>query len=164
MKVSIIMGSLSDSPIADKVVSKLIEFGIDYEVKVISAHRALKSLEEYVEKSENESEVYIGIAGKAAHLSGVIAALTTRPVIGIPAKSSHLGGLEALLSTVEMPSGVPVATVAIGGGENAAILATEILAVKYDSLREKLKDMRKNMKETIDNSEYEYKANKWVEL
>lgn len=164
MKVSIIMGSLSDSPIADKVVSKLIEFGIDYEVKVISAHRALKSLEEYVEKSEDESEVYIGIAGKAAHLSGVIAALTTRPVIGIPAKSSHLGGLEALLSTVEMPSGVPVATVAIGGGENAAILATEILAIKYDSLREKLKDMRKNMKETIDNSEYEYKANKWVEL
>lgn len=164
MKVSIIMGSLSDSPIADKVVSKLIEFGIDYEVKVISAHRALKSLEEYVEKSEDESEVYIGIAGKAAHLSGVIAALTTRPVIGIPAKSSHLGGLEALLSTVEMPSGVPVATVAIGGGENAAILAAEILAVKYDSLREKLKDMRKNMKETIDNSEYEYKANKWVEL
>ncbi len=160
MKVSIIMGSLSDSPIADKVVSKLIEFGIDYEVKVISAHRALKSLEEYVEKSENESEVYIGIAGKAAHLSGVIAALTTRPVIGIPAKSTHLGGLEALLSTVEMPSGVPVATVAIGGGENAAILAAEILAVKYDSLREKLKDMRKNMKETIDNSEYEYKANK----
>lgn len=160
MKVSIIMGSLSDSPIADKVVSKLIEFGIDYEVKVISAHRALKSLEEYVEKSEDESEVYIGIAGKAAHLSGVIAALTTRPVIGIPAKSSHLGGLEALLSTVEMPSGVPVATVAIGGGENAAILATEILAIKYDSLREKLKDMRKNMKETIDNSEYEYKANK----
>lgn len=164
MKVSIIMGSLSDSPIADKVVSKLIEFGIDYEVKVISAHRALKSLEEYVEKSVDESEVYIGIAGKAAHLSGVIAALTTRPVIGIPAKSTHLGGLEALLSTVEMPSGVPVATVAIGGGENAAILATEILAIKYDSLREKLKDMRKKMKETIDNSEYEYKANKWAEL
>ena len=134
MKVSIIMGSLSDSPIADKVVSKLMEFGIDYEVKVISAHRALKSLEKYVKESEDGSEVYIGIAGKAAHLSGVIAALTTRPVIGIPAKSTHLGGLEALLSTVEMPSGVPVATVAIGGGENAAILATEILAIKYDSL------------------------------
>lgn len=160
MKVSIIMGSLSDGPIADKVVSKLMEFGIDYEVKVISAHRALKSLEKYVKESKDESEVYIGIAGKAAHLSGVIAALTTRPVIGIPAKSSHLGGLEALLSTVEMPSGVPVATVAIGGGENAAILATEILAIKYDSLREKLKDMRIKMKETIDNSEYEYKANK----
>ncbi len=159
MKVSIIMGSLSDSPIVDKVVSKLMEFGIDYEVKVISAHRALKSLEKYVKESEEESEVYIGIAGKAAHLSGVIAALTTRPVIGIPAKSSHLGGIEALLSTVEMPSGVPVATVAIGGGENAAILATEILSVKYDSLREKLKDMRVKMKETIDNSEYEYKAN-----
>lgn len=160
MKVSIIMGSLSDSPIADNVVSKLMEFGIDYEVKVISAHRALKSLEKYVKESEDESEVYIGIAGKAAHLSGVIAALTTRPVIGIPAKSSHLGGIEALLSTVEMPSGVPVATVAIGGGENAAILAAEILSVKYDLLREKLKDMRVKMKETIDNSEYEYKANK----
>ena len=164
MRVSIIMGSISDREIADKIVSKLMEFGIDYEVKVISAHRALKSLEKYVKESEDESEVYIGIAGKAAHLSGVIAALTTRPVIGIPAKSSHLGGLEALLSTVEMPSGVPVATVAIGGGENAAILATEILAIKYDSLREKLKDMRIKMKETIDNSEYEYKANKWVEL
>lgn len=160
MKVSIIMGSLSDSPIADKVVFKLMEFDIDYEVKVISAHRALKSLEKYVKESENEIEVYIGIAGKAAHLSGVIAALTTRPVIGIPAKSSHLGGIEALLSTVEMPSGVPVATVAIGGGENAAILAAEILSVKYDLLREKLKDMRVKMKETIDNSEYEYKANK----
>lgn len=160
MKVSIIMGSLSDSPIADNVVSKLMEFGIDYEVKVISAHRALKSLEKYVKESEDESEVYIGIAGKAAHLSGVIAALTTRPVIGIPAKSSHLGGIESLLSTVEMPSGVPVATVAIGGGENAAILAAEILSVKYDLLREKLKDMRVKMKETIDNSEYEYKANK----
>lgn len=156
MKVSIIMGSLSDSPIADKAVKKLKDLGIEVEVKVISAHRALKSLEKYVEESENESEVYIGIAGKAAHLSGVIAALTTRPVIGIPAKSSHLGGLEALLSTVEMPTGVPVATVAIGGGENAAILAAEILAVKYDDLREKLKDLRAEMKETIDNTEYVY--------
>lgn len=163
MKVSVVMGSLSDSPIADKIVSKLIEFEIDYEVKVISAHRALSSLENYVKNSENESEVYIGIAGKAAHLSGVIAALTTRPVIGIPAKSSHLGGLEALLSTVEMPSGVPVATVSIGGGENAAILAAEILALKYDSLREKLKDMKAKMKENIDNCEYEYKVSKWVE-
>lgn len=156
MKVSIIMGSLSDSPIADNAVKKLKDLGIDVEVKVISAHRALKSLEKYVEESENESEVYIGIAGKAAHLSGVIAAITTRPVIGIPAKSSHLGGLEALLSTVEMPSGVPVATVAIGGGENAAILAAEILAVKYDDLRDKLKNLRSEMKETIDNTEYVY--------
>ena len=149
MKVSIIMGSLSDSPIADKVVSKLIEFGIDYEVKVISAHRALKSLEEYVEKSEREIEVYIGIAGKAAHLSGVIAALTTRPVIGIPAKSSHLGGLEALLSTVEMPSGVPVATVAIDGGENAALLAISMLSLKYDELKKKLVDYRKELQDQV---------------
>ncbi len=158
MKVSIIMGSLSDSPIADKVVSKLMEFGIDYEVKVISAHRALKSLEKYVKESEEESEVYIGIAGKAAHLSGVIAALTTRPVIGIPAKSSHLGGLEALLSTVEMPSGVPVATVSIGGGENAAILAAEILAISDDNLKEKLKKFRSDMSEKIANTDYVYEG------
>ena len=164
MRVSVIMGSISDKEIADKVVRKLKSFDIETEVKVISAHRATKLLEEYVKSAEEESKVFIGIAGKAAHLSGVIAAMTTRPVIGIPVKSSTLGGLEALLSTVEMPSGVPVATVAIGGGENAAILATEILAIKYDSLREKLKDMRIKMKETIDNSEYEYKANKWVEL
>ncbi|MDY3006676.1 5-(carboxyamino)imidazole ribonucleotide mutase [Anaerococcus porci] len=156
MKVSVIIGSLSDSSIADKVVKKLKDFGIEVEVKVISAHRALKSLEKYVKESENESEVYIGIAGKAAHLSGVIAAITTRPVIGIPAKSSHLGGIEALLSTVEMPTGVPVATVAIGGGENAAILAAEILAVKYDDLREKLKDLRVEIKKTIDSTEYIY--------
>ena len=149
MKVSIIMGSLSDSPIADKVVSKLMEFGVDYEVKVISAHRALKSLEKYVKESEDESEVYIGIAGKAAHLSGVIAALTTRPVIGIPAKSSHLGGLEALLSTVEMPSGVPVATVAIDGGENAALLAISMLSLKYDELKNKLVDYRKELQDQV---------------
>ena len=163
MKVSIIMGSISDSPIADKAVGKFKELGVDVEVKVISAHRALKSLEKYVEESEKESEVYIGIAGKAAHLSGVIAALTTRPVIGIPAKSSHLGGLEALLSTVEMPSGVPVATVAIGAGENAALLACEILAIKYEDLGKKLKDLRVAMKEKIDNTEYVYGKNKWAE-
>lgn len=163
MKVSIIMGSISDSPIADKAVEKFKELGVDVEVKVISAHRALKSLEKYVEESEKESEVYIGIAGKAAHLSGVIAALTTRPVIGIPAKSSHLGGLEALLSTVEMPSGVPVATVAIGAGENAALLACEILAIKYEDLGKKLKDLRVAMKEKIDNTEYVYGKNKWAE-
>lgn len=156
MKVSIIMGSISDSSIADKAKKKLDDLGIDVEVRVISAHRALKSLIEYVEQSEESSEVYIGIAGKAAHLSGVIAALTTRPVIGVAAKSLHLGGLEALLSTVEMPTGVPVATVAIGSGENAALLAAEILAIKYDGLRNKLKDLRKEMKDTIDNTKYVY--------
>ena len=158
MKVSIIMGSLSDSPIADKVVSKLIEFGIDYEVKVISAHRALKELQEYVKNAEDESQVFISIAGKAAHLGGVIAALTTRPVIGVPVKSSTLDGLDALLSTVQMPSGVPVATVAINGGENAAILAAEILAISDDNLKEKLRQFRSDMSEKIANTEYIYEG------
>lgn len=156
MRVSIIMGSISDREIADKVVKKLKEFEINVEVKVISAHRALSSLQEYVKSAEENSQVFIGMAGKAAHLSGVIAGLTTRPVIGIPVKSSHLGGLEALLSTVEMPSGVPVATVAINGGENAAILAAEILAISDEKLREKLKADRLKMKEKIDNTEYVY--------
>ena len=129
MRVSIIMGSLSDKEVADKVVRKLIEFGVDYDVQVISAHRAINTLQDYVKEAEKTSQVFIGIAGKAAHLSGVIAGLTTRPVIGVPVKAAAFLGLDALLSTVEMPSGVPVATVAVGGGENAAILAVEILAV-----------------------------------
>ncbi len=156
MRVSVIMGSISDKEIADKVVNKLKSFDIEAEVKVISAHRATKLLEEYVKSAEEESKVFIGIAGKAAHLSGVIAAMTTRPVIGIPVKSSTLGGLEALLSTVEMPSGVPVATVAINGGENAAILAAEILAVSDENLRNKLKQMKLDMEKKIKETEYVY--------
>lgn len=130
MRVSIIMGSISDREIADKVVKKLKEFDVHYEVKVISAHRALDLLKNYVENAQEESEVFIGIAGKAAHLAGVIAGITTRPVIGIPVKSSLMDGLDSLLSTVQMPSGVPVATVAVNGGENAAILAVQMLALK----------------------------------
>lgn len=102
--------------------------------------------------------MFISIAGKAAHLGGVIAALTTRPVIGVPVKSSTLDGLDALLSTVQMPSGVPVATVAINGGENAAILAAEILAIKDDNLREKLKKFRSDMSEKIANTDYVYEG------
>ena len=105
MRVSIIMGSISDREIADKIVAKLMEFGIEYDAKVISAHRALNQLQDYVKNAEDESQVFISIAGKAAHLGGVIAALTTRPVIGVPVKSSTLDGLDALLSTVQMPSG-----------------------------------------------------------
>lgn len=158
MRVSIIMGSLSDREIADKAVKKLIDLGIDYEVRVISAHRALNTLTEYVREAEKESQVFIGIAGKAAHLSGVIAGLTARPVIGIPVKASAFLGLDALLSTVEMPSGVPVATVAVGGGENAAILAAEILAVADEGIREKLVQMKKDMEEKIRNTSYTYEG------
>ena len=158
MRVSIIMGSISDREIADKVVKKLKEFDVHYEVKVISAHRALDLLKNYVENAQEESEVFIGIAGKAAHLAGVIAGITTRPVIGIPVKSSLMDGLDSLLSTVQMPSGVPVATVAVNGGENAAILAVQMLALKDQELQRKLDNFKKKMAEKIKNTEYRYEG------
>lgn len=158
MRVSIIMGSISDREIADKVVKKLKEFDVHYEVKVISAHRALALLKNYVENAQEESEVFIGIAGKAAHLAGVIAGITTRPVIGIPVKSSLMDGLDSLLSTVQMPSGVPVATVAVNGGENAAILAVQMLALKDQELQRKLDNFKKTMAEKIKNTEYRYEG------
>ncbi len=158
MRVSIIMGSISDREIADKVVKKLKEFGIDYEVKVISAHRALNLLEDYVKTAQEETQVFIGIAGKAAHLAGVIAGITTRPVIGIPVKSSLMDGLDSLLSTVQMPSGVPVATVAVNGGENAAILAVQILALSDKELQNKLEKFKNDMTEKIKNTQYKYEG------
>lgn len=155
--ISVIMGSQSDSHIAEKVVKILKEFEVDYEVKVISAHRALKVLEDYVENTE--SEVIIAMAGKAAHLAGVIAGLTVRPVIGIPIKSSTMDGLDSLLSTVQMPKGIPVATVAIDGGENAALLAISILATKDESLRTKLVDYRKEMEANVIKADAELELN-----
>ena len=152
------MGSISDREIADKVVKKLKEFDVHYEVKVISAHRALDLLKNYVENAQEESEVFIGIAGKAAHLAGVLAGITTRPVIGIPVKSSLMDGLDSLLSTVQMPSGVPVATVAVNGGENAAILAVQMLALKDQELQRKLDNFKKTMAEKIKNTEYRYEG------
>lgn len=145
--ISIVMGSASDKEIGKKVVDILKEFGIDYEVRVISAHRALDALEDYVKSSK--SKIFISIAGKAAHLGGVIAGLTTRPVIGIPVKSSTLDGLDALLSTVQMPKGIPVATVAIDGGENAALLAISMLAIEDENLANKLKDYRKKLRDDV---------------
>ncbi|MCI5839389.1 MAG: 5-(carboxyamino)imidazole ribonucleotide mutase [Peptoniphilaceae bacterium] len=143
--ISIVMGSASDQKIADKITSKLDEFQVEYELRIISAHRAIDVLIDYVKNSE--SDVFISIAGMAAHLGGVIAAITTKPVIGVPASSANLDGLDSLLSTVQMPKGVPVATVAIDGGENAAILACEILALKDEQLKEKLEQFRKEQKE-----------------
>lgn len=143
--ISIVMGSASDQKIADKITSKLDEFQVEYELRIISAHRAIDVLIDYVKNSE--SDIFISIAGMAAHLGGVIAAITTKPVIGVPASSANLDGLDSLLSTVQMPKGVPVATVAIDGGENAAILACEILALKDEQLKEKLEQFRKEQKE-----------------
>lgn len=144
-KVAIIMGSDSDLPIAEKAVNTLKDFNVPFEVHVFSAHRTPVEAKEFSENAKaNGFGVIIAIAGMAAHLAGAIAANTTLPVIGIPVKSANLGGMEALLSTVQMPSGIPVATVAIDGGVNAALLALEILAVSDDELSEKLVQKRKN--------------------
>ena len=144
-KVAIIMGSDSDLPIAEKAINTLKEFNAPFEVHVFSAHRTPVEAKEFSENAKkNGFGAIIAIAGMAAHLAGAIAANTTLPVIGIPVKSANLGGMEALLSTVQMPSGIPVATVAIDGGVNAALLALEILAVGDDELAEKLVEKRKS--------------------
>lgn len=143
-KVAIIMGSDSDLPIAEKAINTLKEFNTPFEVHVFSAHRTPASAKEFSENARtNGFGAIIAIAGMAAHLAGAIAANTTLPVIGIPVKSANLGGMEALLSTVQMPSGIPVATVAIDGGVNAALLALEILAVGDDALADMLIEKRK---------------------
>ncbi len=142
-KVAIIMGSDSDLPVVEKAVAVLKELEIPYEAHVYSAHRTPDEARDFSLNAEaNGFGVIISVAGMAAHLGGVIAANTTLPVIGIPCKSSVLDGMDALLSTVMMPSGIPVATVAIGGGANAALLAAEILAVSDGELSAKLKAKR----------------------
>lgn len=158
MKVTVIMGSLSDKEIADKVVRTLKEFEIEYEVRVISAHRALGELVRYMDETKEETGVYIGIAGMAAHLAGVMAGSTIRPVIGVPAKSTALEGLDALLSTVQMPKGVPVATVAINGGQNAAVLAARILSLSDEKLAKKLQDYKEDMEQKILDSKYTFEG------
>lgn len=147
MDVRVIMGSASDIEIAKKVTTNLKKFGISYEVSVISAHRALDVLKETVDK--DDCKVYITIAGMAAHLGGVTAGMTVKPVIGVPVGGSNTAGLDALLSIAQMPKGVPVATVAINGGQNAAILAAQILALSDQDLSQKLKDYKLEMKEGV---------------
>lgn len=149
-KVAVIMGSDSDFPVVSAAVKKLKSFGIPVETHVMSAHRTPQAAAAFsASAAENGFGVIIAAAGKAAHLAGVLAAGTTLPVIGIPMKSSTLDGLDALLATVQMPSGIPVATVAIDGAENAAILAAQILALSDASLAEKLRDMKKQMAEKV---------------
>ncbi len=149
-KVAIIMGSDSDLPVVEKAVAVLKELEIPYEAHVYSAHRTPDEARDFaMNAEENGFGVIISVAGMAAHLGGVIAANTTLPVIGIPCKSSVLDGMDALLSTVMMPSGIPVATVAIGGGANAALLAAEILAVSDGELSAKLKAKRESDKKKV---------------
>ncbi|MDD3168385.1 MAG: 5-(carboxyamino)imidazole ribonucleotide mutase [Eubacteriales bacterium] len=150
MKVAIVMGSKSDYPVVERAESILREFGVDYETRIISAHRTPRIAEDFASKAEGIGiEVIIAAAGKAAHLGGVLAAYTAMPIIGLPIKSSTLDGLDSLLSMVQMPKGVPVATVAIDGAENAALLAVQILSVKYPELREKMKGYKMKMEEDI---------------
>lgn len=149
-KVAVIMGSDSDFPVVAPAVKKLKAFGVEAEVRVMSAHRTPEAAAEFSKKAKEEGfAVIIAAAGKAAHLAGVLAAHTTLPVVGIPVKSSTLDGLDALLATVQMPSGIPVATVAIDGAENAAILAIQMLALSDAVLAEKLSAMKAEMAEGV---------------
>ena len=149
-KIAIIMGSDSDLPVAEKAISVLASYGVPYEVHVFSAHRTPVEAKEFtVNARRNGFGAIIAAAGKAAHLAGAMAANTTLPVIGIPIKSSTLDGLDALLSTVQMPSGMPVATVAIDGSANAALLAAQILAVEDAAMAEKLNAMRKAQHDAV---------------
>lgn len=149
-KVGIVMGSDSDLPIVQKAIDILKDFKVPYEVNVYSAHRTPDEAIAYAKSAKEKGfGVIIAAAGMAAHLAGVIAANTLVPVIGIPCKSESLDGLDALLSTVQMPSGIPVATVAINGASNAAYLAIEILALGNKSLETKLINKRKEMKEKV---------------
>lgn len=162
-KIGIIMGSDSDLPVVEKAINQLSELEIPYEVHVYSAHRTPVHVKEFTENArENGFGAIIAAAGKAAHLAGSIAASTTLPVIGIPVKSSTLDGLDALLSTVQMPGGIPVATVAIDGAQNAALLAAQILAVEDAGLAVKLDAQRKAAAEKVlaKNADLENKFNK----
>lgn len=144
-KIGLIMGSDSDLPIVEKATAVLKELGIPYEAHIYSAHRTPTEARDFtVAARDNGFGALICFAGMAAHLAGAVAANTTLPVIGVPCKSSVLDGMDALLSTVQMPTGIPVATVAIGGGANAALLAAQILAVEDRELAAKLDQKRKS--------------------
>jgi 5-(carboxyamino)imidazole ribonucleotide mutase len=145
-KIAIIMGSISDEPIMKKASDTLKEFAVEYEVHILSAHRMPNKTREFASNlSRSGISIVIAGAGKAAHLPGVVASYTTVPVIGVPIKTSDLGGMDSLLSIVQMPSGVPVACVAINGAKNAALLAIEILALSDKDIDGKLQKFKKNL-------------------
>ncbi len=149
-KVAIVMGSASDMPVVQPAADKLKEFGVPCTIRILSAHRTPVQAMEFAKNAyDNGFGVIIAAAGKAAHLAGAMAANTVLPVIGIPVKASEFDGLDALLSTVQMPSGIPVATVAVNGSTNAALLAVQILAVTDENLREALIKQRKKAEEDI---------------
>lgn len=158
-KVAVVMGSDSDLPVVKKCLDQLEKFGIPYEARVISAHRTPRAAEELAANAKAEGfGVIIAAAGKAAHLGGVLAAYTTLPVIGIPIKSSTMDGLDSLLSMVQMPSGIPVATVAIDGAQNAAILAAQMLALSDEALAKKLDSFKAEMEAGVIKKDADLKA------
>ncbi len=150
------MGSKSDYGVVKPAVDVIKSFGVEAEVRVISAHRTPEEAHAFsVNAQKNGVEVIICAAGKAAHLGGVIAASTTLPVIGLPIKTDMMGGLDSLLSIVQMPTGIPVATVGVNGGENAGLLALQILGVKYPEIAVKLAEYKRKMKEKINADDEE---------
>ena len=153
-KVAIVMGSNSDLPVVKGAIDKLKQFGVEYEARVISAHRTPQAAEKFAKGAEDRGvSVIIAAAGKAAHLGGVIAAYTTLPVIALPIKSSLMDGLDSLLSMVQMPSGIPVATVAVNGADNAGILAVQMLALSDKSLSDKLKQFKADMAKSVEEKD-----------
>ncbi len=158
-KVGIIMGSKSDFDVVAPAIKVLKDFGVETVVRILSAHRTPDAVHKFAEGAEDEGiEVIIAAAGKAAHLGGVVAAFTHLPVIGLPVKSSTLDGLDSLLSMVQMPAGIPVGCVAINGGLNAGLLAIQTLSVKYDDLKEKMKQYKQNMAEKVLRDEEDFLA------
>lgn len=150
MKIGVIMGSKSDLPTMNECVNVLKDFGVEHEIKIVSAHRTPNLMFDYAKEAKKRGlEIIVAGAGGAAHLPGMIASLTDLPVIGVPIESKTLKGIDSLLSIVQMPGGVPVATVAIGGAKNAALLAVKILALKDERLAEKIVEYRKNMERMI---------------
>ncbi|MBE8955690.1 MAG: 5-(carboxyamino)imidazole ribonucleotide mutase [Quinella sp. 2Q5] len=155
MKVAIIMGSDSDWGVMKSAAETLKTFGVDVDLTVASAHRTPQKVRDFV--TESDAQIFIAAAGMAAHLAGVVASLTTKPVIGVPISSEPFRGLDALLSTVQMPGGVPVATVAVNGAKNAALFAVEMLALQDAALAEKLIAYRKQMATEIERKDQKLK-------
>ena len=149
MKVAVIMGSKSDYPKLESGIELLESFGIEVVARALSAHRTPKQLMTFLQDIENDTDVIIAAAGKAAHLPGVVASHTLIPVIGLPIKSSTLDGMDSLLSIVQMPPGIPVATVTIDSGLNAALMASQIMSIKYPEIKDQLVEYRKDMEEKV---------------
>lgn len=153
MKVAVIMGSKSDYPKLDEGIKLLEKYGVEVIVRALSAHRTPKQLLSFLEEIESDTDVIIAAAGKAAHLPGVIASHTLIPVIGLPIKSSTMDGLDSLLSIVQMPKGIPVATVTIDLGINASLMALQIMSIKYPKLKKDLINYRKEMEQQVLNDD-----------